>query len=179
MTSANRLDVLSGQDHKVALLIHRTTLPGQGLLSSVRLRAVVAMHVSAAGAPLAVLSNRTAHTFHRGMRCWMCVADTAFPASAFHSILAPASGAPRRPPVALHSRHGLVMGVSLCEFKHRSTCAAPHMLLLIMAHTLTALESAWTGWLSEAARFCCVKCVMSNFMQSHLTILTVCTALFI
>ena len=55
---------------------------------------MVAVHVSAAGAPLAVLSNRTAHTFHRGMRCWMCLADTAFPASAFHSILAPSSGAP-------------------------------------------------------------------------------------
>jgi len=48
--------------------------------------------VSAAGAPLVVLSNCTAYTFHRGMRCWMCLADTAFPASAFHSSLAPASG---------------------------------------------------------------------------------------
>ena len=63
------------------------------LIKSTLCCAVAAVRVSAAGAPLVVLSNRTAHTFHRGMRCWMCLADTAFPASAFHSSLAPASGA--------------------------------------------------------------------------------------
>lgn len=50
------------------------------------------MRLSAAGLPLAVLSDGTAHAYHAGMAAWMRVADASFPSSAFHSILRAPSG---------------------------------------------------------------------------------------
>ena len=57
------------------------------------MRAVLGMRLSGAGLPLGVLSDGSAHAYHAGMAAWMRVADAAFPASAFHSILAAPSGA--------------------------------------------------------------------------------------
>lgn len=54
--------------------------------------AVTGMRLSAAGLPLAVLSNGTAHAYHAAMAAWMRVVDAAFPSSAFHSILRAPSG---------------------------------------------------------------------------------------
>jgi TUP1-like enhancer of split len=54
--------------------------------------AVTGMRLSAAGLPLAVLSNGTAHAYHAGMAAWMKVADALFPTSAFHSVLRLPSG---------------------------------------------------------------------------------------
>ncbi len=75
---------------------------------SVALPAVVGMRLSAAGLPLAVLSDGTAHAYHAGMAAWMRVADAAFPASAFHSILRAPDGAPlvQSHKICLSSRSG-------------------------------------------------------------------------
>lgn len=75
---------------------------------SVALPAVVGMRLSAAGLPLAVLSDGTAHAYHAGMAAWMRVADAAFPASAFHSILRAPDGAPlvQSHKICLSSREG-------------------------------------------------------------------------
>lgn len=55
---------------------------------------VTGMRLSAAGLPLAVLSDGSAHAYHAGMAAWMRIADAAFPSSAFHSILHAPSGKP-------------------------------------------------------------------------------------
>ncbi len=54
------------------------------------------MQLSAAGLPLAVMSDGTAHAYSQTMAAWMRVADSAFPASPFHSMLQGPSG--RDPP---------------------------------------------------------------------------------
>lgn len=54
--------------------------------------AVMTMQLSAAGLPLAAMSDGTAHVWHVGMEAWMRVADGAFPASPFHSLLQPPAG---------------------------------------------------------------------------------------
>lgn len=75
------------------------------------------MRISAAGAPLAVLSNRSAYCFHRGMRCWMCLADSSFPASAFASVLAPSAasaGAPAANAAGPANKQGLQSGTVSC-----------------------------------------------------------------
>ena len=50
--------------------------------------AVVAMSLSTAGSPLAVLSNSSAFAYQPGMRTWMRVVDSAFALSSYSSILA-------------------------------------------------------------------------------------------
>ena len=54
----------------------------------------MAMKLSAAGLPLAVMSDGTAHVWHADMAAWMHVADAAFPASPFYSLLQAPSGQP-------------------------------------------------------------------------------------
>ena len=56
--------------------------------------AVVAVRLSRAGLPLAVLSDSTAHALHLGMRAWMRVADSAFALSSYLSMLNPSAAAP-------------------------------------------------------------------------------------
>ena len=56
--------------------------------------AVVAVRLSRAGLPLAVLSDSTAHALHLGMRAWMRVADSAFALSSYLSLLSPSAGVP-------------------------------------------------------------------------------------
>ena len=46
------------------------------------------MSLSAAGNPLAVLSNSSAFAYQPGMRTWMRVVDGAFALSSYSSILA-------------------------------------------------------------------------------------------
>jgi hypothetical protein len=55
---------------------------------------VVSLRFSKTGAPLVVLSNREAHMFHLGMRCWLRIVDESFPASDFASVRE--HGAPSR-----------------------------------------------------------------------------------
>ncbi|KAK9830498.1 hypothetical protein WJX72_012086 [[Myrmecia] bisecta] len=54
---------------------------------------VVSVRLSSGDGPLVVLSNRTAFAFHMAMKCWMRVADQAYPASSFLSVFpTPTSG---------------------------------------------------------------------------------------
>lgn len=53
---------------------------------------MVSMSLSAAGSPLAVLSNSSAFAYQPGMKTWMCVVDSAFPLSSYSSILASSMG---------------------------------------------------------------------------------------
>ncbi len=39
------------------------------------------------GTPQALLSNRSAWLYHAGLACWLCLADAAFAASPFTSLL--------------------------------------------------------------------------------------------
>ncbi|KAG2438957.1 hypothetical protein HYH02_010749 [Chlamydomonas schloesseri] len=52
---------------------------------------VTAVRITAAGAPLVVLSNAHAYVHHGGLRTWVRVADDAFPASAFTTNLTSAA----------------------------------------------------------------------------------------
>ena len=49
---------------------------------------MVSMSLSAAGSPLAVLSNSSAFAYQPGLRTWMRVVDSAFALSSYSSILA-------------------------------------------------------------------------------------------
>lgn len=69
--------------------ICRQALRGEGL----GVFSVVGMQLSAAGLPVAVMSDGAAHAYSAGMAAWMRVADGAFPASPFHSLLQGPSGA--------------------------------------------------------------------------------------
>ena len=84
----------------------------QPLLLCVR-PAVTGMRLSAAGLPLAVLSNGTAHAYHAGMAAWMRVADALFPTSAFHSVLRMSSG---MLPSSVHGFGSMVFMTSVGSF---------------------------------------------------------------
>ena len=49
--------------------------------------AVRQVQLSRGGAVQALLSNRTAWLYHTGLACWLCLADSAFAASPFTSLL--------------------------------------------------------------------------------------------
>lgn len=98
--------------------------------------AVVCMQLSAAGLPLAVMSDGTALAYSQGMAAWMRVADSAFPASPFHSMLQGPSGrdppwAPRPPALAAAAASRLprsahcsrISGVNMLSL-WRPTCAS-------------------------------------------------------
>ena len=57
-------------------------------LTSSGFHAVVSMSLSAAGSPLAVLSNSSAYVYQPGMKTWMRMVDSAFALSSYSSILA-------------------------------------------------------------------------------------------
>ncbi|GLC49216.1 hypothetical protein PLESTB_000195200 [Pleodorina starrii] len=52
---------------------------------------VSAVRLSSSGSPVVVLSNAYAYVHHRGLRCWMRVADDAFPASAYATSISSAA----------------------------------------------------------------------------------------
>lgn len=49
--------------------------------------AVRQVQLSKSGVPQAVMSNRTAWLYHTGLASWLCLADSAFAASPFTSLL--------------------------------------------------------------------------------------------
>ena len=100
--------------------------------------AVRQVQLSRGGAVQALLSNRTAWLYHTGLACWLCLADSAFAASPFTSLLPlnPAlQGDAHSNMLEPRASHDWTVQPDLPHLTHQISA------LVIAAHCVVVLES--------------------------------------
>ncbi|KAJ9507589.1 hypothetical protein QJQ45_019230, partial [Haematococcus lacustris] len=115
---------------------------------------VAVVRLAATGAPVVVLRNHHAYTFHTHMACWMRIADDSAPASQFHSAMAATHGDLGRAQadVAAARRPGDVLAAArqAPDVLHRS--ARAHLEANVAAALALRSGPEWRRWLLTYVR---------------------------